>query len=176
VLHIPSRKLRPTNFPLGSPLIYIELHGWHSPPTVSPDSLRPHCRPPPAHASERRSIVSFSTFLTHSHRPLRIMSRRVTPGQAAQNQQTIKSLLKLESNKICADCKRNKRECPNSPSAMPVRSRGTTSPSLECGLLTSLPLRSAMGFLESRYLHLHSLLGHSPWYGHTHQSGQVRGS
>ncbi|CEO60813.1 hypothetical protein PMG11_05334 [Penicillium brasilianum] len=36
------------------------------------------------------------------------MSRRVTPGQAAQNQQTIKSLLKLESNKICADCKRNK--------------------------------------------------------------------
>ncbi|KAJ5548172.1 hypothetical protein N7513_005406 [Penicillium frequentans] len=36
------------------------------------------------------------------------MSRRATPGQAAQNQQTIKSLLKLESNKICADCKRNK--------------------------------------------------------------------
>ncbi|KAJ5759263.1 hypothetical protein N7520_006419 [Penicillium odoratum] len=36
------------------------------------------------------------------------MSRRATPGQAAQNQQTIKNLLKLESNKICADCKRNK--------------------------------------------------------------------
>ena len=29
--------------------------------------------------------------------------------RAAQNQQTIKSLLKLEANKICADCKRNKR-------------------------------------------------------------------
>ncbi|KAI1662071.1 ArfGap-domain-containing protein [Daldinia decipiens] len=28
--------------------------------------------------------------------------------RAAQNQQTIKSLLKLDSNKICADCKRNK--------------------------------------------------------------------
>ncbi|KAJ5225874.1 hypothetical protein N7468_007099 [Penicillium chermesinum] len=42
------------------------------------------------------------------------MSRRATPGQAAQNQQTIKSLLKLESNKICADCKRNKRS--SSPS------------------------------------------------------------
>ncbi|KAI5866172.1 ArfGap-domain-containing protein [Durotheca rogersii] len=28
--------------------------------------------------------------------------------RAAQNQQTIKSLLKLEANKICADCKRNK--------------------------------------------------------------------
>ncbi|KAI1504689.1 hypothetical protein F5X99DRAFT_347150 [Biscogniauxia marginata] len=28
--------------------------------------------------------------------------------RAAQNQQTIKSLLKLEPNKICADCKRNK--------------------------------------------------------------------
>ncbi|KAE8149831.1 stromal membrane-associated protein [Aspergillus avenaceus] len=36
------------------------------------------------------------------------MSRRATPGQAAQNQQTIKGLLKLEHNKICADCKRNK--------------------------------------------------------------------
>jgi stromal membrane-associated protein len=40
------------------------------------------------------------------------MSRRVDPaaGKAAQNQQTIKSLLKLEGNKTCADCKRNKRE------------------------------------------------------------------
>lgn len=38
------------------------------------------------------------------------MSRRATPGQAAQNQQTIKSLLKLEPNKVCADCKRNKRQ------------------------------------------------------------------
>ncbi|RJE19073.1 Stromal membrane-associated protein [Aspergillus sclerotialis] len=36
------------------------------------------------------------------------MSRRATPSQAAQNQQTIKSLLKLDTNKICADCKRNK--------------------------------------------------------------------
>ncbi|CAI7588990.1 unnamed protein product [Penicillium bialowiezense] len=36
------------------------------------------------------------------------MSRRPTPGQAAQNSQTIKGLLKLEHNKICADCKRNK--------------------------------------------------------------------
>ncbi|KAL4909010.1 hypothetical protein BDW74DRAFT_145788 [Aspergillus multicolor] len=36
------------------------------------------------------------------------MSRRPNPAQAAQNQQTIKALLKLEANKICADCKRNK--------------------------------------------------------------------
>ncbi|KAH6608581.1 hypothetical protein Trco_001927 [Trichoderma cornu-damae] len=39
------------------------------------------------------------------------MSRRApNPGaeRAAQNQATIKSLLKLEPNKICADCKRNK--------------------------------------------------------------------
>ncbi|KAI2705201.1 hypothetical protein CBS147332_3116 [Penicillium roqueforti] len=35
-------------------------------------------------------------------------SRRPTPGQAAQNTQAIKTLLKLEHNKICADCKRNK--------------------------------------------------------------------
>ena len=40
------------------------------------------------------------------------MSRRVPPTAAAervaQNQHTIKALLKLEGNKICADCKRNK--------------------------------------------------------------------
>ncbi|KAK4643574.1 ARF GAP with effector function(s) [Podospora bellae-mahoneyi] len=39
------------------------------------------------------------------------MSRRpANPGadRALQNQQTIKSLLKLEANKVCADCKRNK--------------------------------------------------------------------
>ncbi|KAL2755604.1 hypothetical protein ACRALDRAFT_2106064 [Sodiomyces alcalophilus JCM 7366] len=40
------------------------------------------------------------------------MSRRPPPNaaaqRAAQNQQTIKNLLKLEPNKVCADCKRNK--------------------------------------------------------------------
>ncbi|KAH8704999.1 hypothetical protein BGW36DRAFT_310394 [Talaromyces proteolyticus] len=36
------------------------------------------------------------------------MSRRPDPTRAAQNQQTIKNLLKLEANKTCADCKRNK--------------------------------------------------------------------
>ncbi|BDD62807.1 hypothetical protein MAP00_007767 [Monascus purpureus] len=36
------------------------------------------------------------------------MSRRATPAQAAHNQQIIKGLLKLDCNKICADCKRNK--------------------------------------------------------------------
>lgn len=30
--------------------------------------------------------------------------------RAAQNQQTIKTLLKLDANKNCADCKRNKRD------------------------------------------------------------------
>jgi stromal membrane-associated protein len=30
--------------------------------------------------------------------------------RAAQNTATIKNLLKLEANKVCADCKRNKRE------------------------------------------------------------------
>lgn len=42
-----------------------------------------------------------------------IMSRRApnpAAERAAQNTQTIKSLLKLEGNKTCADCKRNKRE------------------------------------------------------------------
>lgn len=43
-----------------------------------------------------------------------IMSRRAAPNpaaeRAAKNQATIKSLLKLEPNKVCADCKRNKRK------------------------------------------------------------------
>lgn len=30
--------------------------------------------------------------------------------RAAQNTQTLKSLVKLEGNKTCADCKRNKRK------------------------------------------------------------------
>lgn len=41
------------------------------------------------------------------------MSRRApnpAAERAAQNALTIKSLLKLEGNKTCADCKRNKRE------------------------------------------------------------------
>ena len=42
-----------------------------------------------------------------------LMSRRApnpAAERAAQNALTIKSLLKLEGNKTCADCKRNKRE------------------------------------------------------------------
>jgi hypothetical protein len=37
------------------------------------------------------------------------MSRRAGTDRAAANQQTIKNLLKLEGNKVCADCKKNKR-------------------------------------------------------------------
>ncbi len=43
--------------------------------------------------------------------------------RAAQNTQTIKSLLKLEGNKTCADCKRNKRKlqlCHILPSMLPL--------------------------------------------------------
>ncbi|KKY24345.1 putative stromal membrane-associated protein [Phaeomoniella chlamydospora] len=36
------------------------------------------------------------------------MSRRPGADKAAANQNTIKQLLKIESNKVCADCKRNK--------------------------------------------------------------------
>jgi len=38
------------------------------------------------------------------------MSRQARPGaeRAAQNAQTLKALVKLEGNKVCADCKRNK--------------------------------------------------------------------
>lgn len=41
------------------------------------------------------------------------MSRRPNPAadRAEVNRTTLKSLVKLESNKSCADCKRNKRTC-----------------------------------------------------------------
>ena len=154
---------------------YIELHGWHSPPAVRPGSLRPHCRPPPCGCERRRSIVSpFPLPFISSHRPLQNMSRRATPGQAAQNQQIIKSLLKLECNKLCADCKRNKRGCPISPPRCQSAHSDPYRLSQELGLLTWSLHRSTMGVFEPRYLYLHSLLGHSPWHGHTYQSGQVR--
>lgn len=51
------------------------------------------------------------------------MSRR-PPNPAAErqakNQATLKSLLKLEPNKMCADCKRNKRTLSNDHRAQPI--------------------------------------------------------
>lgn len=40
------------------------------------------------------------------------MSRRGDAATQQRNQQTLKSLLKLEPNKICADCKIHKRTLP----------------------------------------------------------------
>lgn len=41
--------------------------------------------------------------------PTSTMSRRGDAATQQRNQQTLKSLLKLEPNKICADCKIHKR-------------------------------------------------------------------
>lgn len=59
---------------------------------------------------DRSSLV----YLTHSisnHTSISMSRRPPNPAaeRAAQNTNTIKSLLKLEGNKTCADCKRNKR-------------------------------------------------------------------
>lgn len=81
--------------------------------------------------------------------------------RAAQNQQTIKSLLKLESNKICADCKRNKRKAPS-----------IIYTSSQSGL-TEHDDRSAMGKLELRRLYLHSLLRHPPRNGHPYLTSEI---
>lgn len=79
------------------------------------------------------------------------MSRRGTnpaAERAAQNQQTIKTLLKLEGNKTCADCKRNKRKF---GSVFVVF--GNHSEVAE-----RLPnLRSTMGELESGNIRLHTV-------------------
>ncbi|KAI4722561.1 ArfGap-domain-containing protein [Aureobasidium sp. EXF-10727] len=72
------------------------------------------------------------------------MSRRPAgPDRTMQNQQTLKSLVKLEGNKSCADCKRNKRtmsECCD-----------------KAWKLTGVD-RSEMGQLEFGHFHLHSTL------------------
>lgn len=101
--------------------------------------------------------------------PLKMSGRRApnpAAERAAQNQQTIKSLLKLEPNKICADCKRNKREYRLYQPA--GRQAPCEKPEADCWVC-----RSAMGELESRRLCLHSLLGHSSRHGHAHQQGEV---
>ncbi|KAL5343791.1 hypothetical protein BJX70DRAFT_353562 [Aspergillus crustosus] len=64
----------------------------------SPSSFSPSPIPFHSHSVPTEQIVA----------PRPAMSRRANPAQAAQNQQTIKALLKLEANKTCADCKRNK--------------------------------------------------------------------
>lgn len=69
---------------------------------------------PPQHFLSLPPILPITSFPTYH---LATMSRRPDPARAAQNQQTIKNLLKLESNKTCADCKRNKRTDHDSLSA-----------------------------------------------------------
>lgn len=66
------------------------------------------------------SIAPLSTFLYVRRQPYLpasttpvppTMSRRPNPAadRAEQNRATLKNLVKLEGNKTCADCKRNKR-------------------------------------------------------------------
>ncbi|PWW80829.1 ArfGap-domain-containing protein [Tuber magnatum] len=54
-------------------------------------------------------LISSLLILPQQNSPI-VMSRRPNPAadKASQNQQVIKSLLKLPGNKVCADCKRNK--------------------------------------------------------------------
>lgn len=88
------------------------------------------------------------------------MSRRPpNPGaeRAAQNTQTIKSLLKLEGNKTCADCKRNKRE-------HYLRHIVT----FNVLMLIRLSGRPKMGELELGHLHLHTMFRHSSRHGNTY--------
>ena len=74
------------------------------------------------------------------------MSRRPTPSQAAQNQQTIKNLLKLDCNKICADCKRNKRKWTLGPSPFPrVRDSVLIAPPLLDGEIGELDITFRCG-------------------------------
>lgn len=102
------------------------------------------------HPTTRGAIDQTTTM---SRRPPNPAAER-----AAQNQQTIKNLLKLEPNKVCADCKRNKRE----PSFLDLRISYPTD------ALTLALFRPEMGELESRRLRLHPLLRHPPRHGHPH--------
>jgi hypothetical protein len=83
------------------------------------------------------------------------MSRRPNPAadRAEQNRATLKNLVKLEGNKTCSDCKRNKRAYCWSTYMQSADNR----------------LRPAMGKLEPGCLYMHSLLWHTPWNGYAHQ-------
>lgn len=100
------------------------------------------------------------------------MSRRATPAQAAHNQQIIKGLLKLDCNKICADCKRNKRQflTLSAWERLILRSSLSLGTYLFCKkaieLTQILPTRSAMGILEFGRLYLYPLFGRSQGHGH----------
>lgn len=64
-----------------------------------------------------RNHTRIHTAVSRCINTLADMSRRApnpAAERAAQNTQTIKGLLKLEGNKTCADCKRNKRESSSS--------------------------------------------------------------
>ena len=80
--------------------------------------------------------------------------------RAAQNQQTIKSLLKLEPNKTCADCKRNKRPFLNTHPSVRLKPN-------------NLNHRSKMGELEYWCVRVHSMFRHPPRHGHAYQPSQV---
>lgn len=79
-----------------------------NPPPVSltkptPTNLTSH------HRNYTGALILILLWKLHT----RAMSRRApnpAAERAAQNTATIKSLLKLEPNKVCADCKRNKRK------------------------------------------------------------------
>ncbi len=86
------------------------------------------------------------------------MSHRAGSERAAENQQTIKNLLKLEGNKVCADCKKNKR---------------TTLPGMPTILEVTDVLRPKMGKLEHWSLCLHSVLRHPSGDGYSYQSGEI---
>lgn len=124
---------------------------------------------PPQHFLSLPPILPITSFPTYH---LATMSRRPDPARAAQNQQTIKNLLKLESNKTCADCKRNKRTDHDSLSATFLLRLHHIARFSATILIVSF-LRSTMGLMESRYLHLHPLLRHPQRDGHPCQPSQI---
>jgi stromal membrane-associated protein len=81
-------------------------HFWPDIPEHSKPLNLPRRRPPlkdlPSVTRSRKVISASDLTSTVS------MSRRPGNDRAAQNAQTLKALVKLEGNKVCADCKRNK--------------------------------------------------------------------
>lgn len=97
---------------------------YYNPPSLHVIRAHGLLTPGTYHAHHHRHLISFlhlNYIIRHLNYPLskpessllilNNMSRRpnAAADRAAQNQQTLKSLVKLEGNKTCADCKRNKR-------------------------------------------------------------------
>ena len=114
------------------------------------------------------------------HRHIRLLAQSTTmsrrtggPDKSMQNQATLKSLVKLEGNKSCADCKKNKRRGSSNiqqPEEKQLTGHGRPSMGqLELGHLHMHPVRSQLPCsCRGSNLTRLQMLRNPSWHGYAH--------